>query len=176
MIPCDMDIKAALDRAARMVADKPSIGQRVYKSVAVVGEGLACRIVEKNHTLTADLPKSMGGEDTGPSPSVLVRAALSSCLAMGVKIWAARKGVSIQSVEVSVETDVDARGQFGVADAIVAGFDGVRASIRIQSSADATVLQEIVDTSLRYSPLVDAFKRSHSIATNVEFNLPTEGR
>ncbi|HVY87472.1 MAG TPA: OsmC family protein [Hyphomonadaceae bacterium] len=176
MLPSDMQIRTALDRAASMITDKPSIGQRVYSSLAIVEDGLACRVTEKNHDLVADLPRSMGGSDAGPSPSVLLRAALSSCIAMGVKMWAARKGVAIQRVEVNVQTDVDARGQFGVADAIAAGFEDVRVSIRLQSDADAKALQEIVDTSLRYSPLMDAFKRSHTIATNVEFNPPAEVR
>jgi uncharacterized OsmC-like protein len=169
-MPQTESIRTALERAARMVAEKPAIGQRVYTSIAVVEHGLACRMREKDHVLNADLPRSMGGEDTGPSPSVLLRAALSSCVAMGVKMWAARRGVAVGRVEVRVETDVDARGQFGVADAIAPGFEDVRVHIQIDSSADPAVLREIVQTSLRYSPLVDAFCKSHAVATEISFN------
>lgn len=160
------DIKAALDRAAETVARKPSIGQRVYVNTAVVREGLACRMQEKHHVLAADLPASMGGEGSGPSPSVLLRAALSSCVAMGVKMWAARKDVVIDCIEVRVETDVDARGQFGD-ETIAAGFEGVRIKIRVESAANAEVLREIIQTSLRFSPLMDALRRAPFIETEI---------
>jgi uncharacterized OsmC-like protein len=161
------EIKAALERATRTITLKPSVGQRVYVNTAVVEDGLACRMVEKHHVLTADLPPSMGGEDSGPSPSTLLRAALSSCVAMGVKIWAARRDVAVDRVEVRVETDVDARGQFGVSESIAPGFEEVRLHIRVDSAADPEVLSDIVETSLRFSPLVDAFRQAQAIETHV---------
>ena len=160
-------VKAALERAAKTVTQKPSIGQRTYVNTAVVENGLACRMQEKHHVLTADLPPSMGGGDSGPSPSTLLRAALSSCVAMGVKMWAARRDVAIDRVEVTVETDVDARGQFGVADEIAPGFEDVRVRIHVDSAADPDVLRDIVEMSLRYSPLMDAFRQAQAVATRV---------
>jgi uncharacterized OsmC-like protein len=161
------EIKAALERATRTVTQRPSVGQRIYVNTAVVEDGLACRIKEKNHVLTADLPPSMGGDDSGPSPSTLLRAALSSCVAMGVKMWAARKDVVIDRVEVTVETDVDARGQFGVADEVAPGFEDVRVRIHVDSPADPGALRDIVDMSLRYSPLMDAFRQTQAVATHL---------
>lgn len=160
-------IKAALERAANTITRKPSVGQRVYVNTAVVEDGLTCVVKEKHHVMTADLPPSMGGEDRGPSPSTLLRAALSSCVAMGVKMWAARRDVAIDRVEVTVETDVDARGQFGVADEIAPGFEDVRIRIHIDSAANAEVLHDIVETSLRYSPLMDAFRKAQAVATHL---------
>jgi uncharacterized OsmC-like protein len=160
-------IKAALERATRTVTQKPSVGQRVYVNTAVVEDGLTCVVKEKHHVMTADLPPSMGGEDRGPSPSALLRAALSSCVAMGVKMWAARRNVAIDRVEVTVETDVDARGQFGVADEITPGFEDVRIRIQVDSTAEAEVLRDIVETSLRYSPLMDVFRRTQTVATHL---------
>jgi len=161
------EIRSALERAATTITLKPSVGQRVYVSTAVVEKGLACRVEEKNHVLTADLPPSMGGEDTGPSPSALLRAALSSCVAMGVKMWAARRQVAINRIEVRVETDVDARGQFGVSETIAPGFESVRVQIHVESAADQDVLADIVETSLRFSPLMDAFRQAQAVETHV---------
>lgn len=165
-------IRDALDRASRTVAQKPSFGQRVYSSVAIIEDGLSCRMQEKGSFLTADLPRSMGGDDTGPSPSVLFRAAISSCVAMGVKMWAARRDVEINRVEVCVETDSDARGQLGVADAVAPGFGDIRLQIRLESSADPDLLEEIVQTSMRYSPLIDALRHSHSVTPQLVMNRP----
>ena len=160
-------IRDALERAAKTITTKPSVGQRVYVNTAVVENGLTCRIQEKNHILTADLPPSMGGEDSGPSPSVLLRAALSSCVAMGVKMWAARRDVAIDRIEVTVETDVDARGQFGVAEEITPGFEGIRIHIHIESAAGEDVLRDVVEASLKFSPLMDAFRKAQAVETKL---------
>src|SRR5262245_18494902 len=135
-------IKTALELASEAVRLKPAFGQRVYVNTAVVESGLACNITEKRHVMAADLPASMGGDDSGPSPSVLMRAALSSCVAVGVKMWAARKDVAIDRVEVVVETDVDARGQFGIDETVSPGFEAVRIHIRADSPADAELVHE----------------------------------
>ena len=166
------DIKAALERAARTITLKPSVGQRVYTSTAVVENGLACRVEEKHHVMIADLPPSMGGDDSGPSPSALLRAALSSCVAMGVKMWAARRDIVIDRVEARVETDVDARGQFAVDEAVSPGFEGIRLHIRVDSAADPDLLREIVDTSLRFSPLMDAFRQAQAVETHLSVGQP----
>lgn len=171
MIASDQ-IKAALDRAAATVTQKPSVGQRVYVSTATVTDGLSCRVQEKHHALVADLPSSMGGENLGPSPSALMRAALSSCIAMGVKMWGARMNVAIDRVDVRVETDVDARGQFGVADEISPGFENFRIHIDITSDADTETLREVVRVSQRYSPLLDALRAPQAIATNLVIRQP----
>jgi uncharacterized OsmC-like protein len=163
------EIRTALERAAKAVTLKPEFGQRVYVNTAVVEDGLTCRMHEKQHVLTADLPPAMGGNDRGPSPVVLMRAALSSCVAMGIKMWAARKGVDVGRIEVRVETDVDARGQFGVAEDIAPGFEDMRFHIHVDSAADQKAVQDVIDTSLRFSPLVDAMQRTQSINTQVSF-------
>jgi uncharacterized OsmC-like protein len=160
-------IRVALDRAVDKVTARPAIGQRVYVSTATVEDGLTCRVREKDHVIIADLAASMGGENQGPSPSALLRAAFSSCVAMGVKMWAARLDVPIERIEVRVETGVDARGQFGVANSVTPGFESFRTSIDVVSTAHPDCIAEIVETSLRFSPLMDALRQSQTIETEL---------
>ena len=53
---------------------------------------------------------ALGGDGSAPSPSVLVRAALGSCMAMTYRLRAARAGVELTSVRVTVETDSELAG------------------------------------------------------------------
>ena len=54
----------------------------------------------RDHQLTADEPTDLGGEDAGPSPQELLAAALASCTAITMEMYAQRKGWDIGGVEV----------------------------------------------------------------------------
>ncbi|MGP1395150.1 MAG: OsmC family protein [Inquilinaceae bacterium] len=156
-------IKAALDRAVKTVTLRPERGQRVYRNRAAVSEGTLCHVEEAGHTLTLDVGKALGGNNAGPSPSMILRSAMSGCVAIGVKQWAARRGVSVDHVEAVLETDVDARGQLGVCDDAMPGFHGIRLLITVTSPAPLEVIENLVAASLKYSPLMDVFVRSQSV-------------
>lgn len=48
-------------------------------------------IQTKNHSLTADEPAEVGGDDFGPSPYELLNAGLAACTVMTMKLYAERK-------------------------------------------------------------------------------------
>lgn len=72
--------------------------------VAYMGEdGYTTQIKAGNHTLVADEPISVGGNDFGPSPYDFVSAGLGACTAMTLRMYANRKGWNLQSVNVHLE-------------------------------------------------------------------------
>jgi putative redox protein len=54
------------------------------------------------HTLRADEPAEKGGDDNGPEPHELLAAALASCTAMTLKVYAERKAWPLRDVHVKV--------------------------------------------------------------------------
>ena len=62
------------------------------------------------HRLTADEPESSGGDDNGPNPQELLAAALASCTAITVEMYAKRKGWNIDGLEVDVDYTPAERG------------------------------------------------------------------
>lgn len=64
----------------------------------------------RDHRLTADEPRELGGEDAGPSPQELLAASLASCTAITMEMYAQRKGWDIGDVEVDCEYQPAERG------------------------------------------------------------------
>jgi putative redox protein len=55
------------------------------------------------HRLRADEPTEKGGDNSGPGPHELLLAALGSCTAMTLKVYAERKGWPLRDVRVTVQ-------------------------------------------------------------------------
>jgi putative redox protein len=58
-------------------------------------------VVTGSHRLVADVPPPEGG-DAGPAPGDLLVAALASCAAMTMRLYANRKGWPVETIEVHV--------------------------------------------------------------------------
>lgn len=59
--------------------------------------------IEGGHSLVIDEPAESGGDDAGPTPVRTLGAALASCTAITVEMYAERKGWDVGSLEVEVE-------------------------------------------------------------------------
>lgn len=55
------------------------------------------------HSLTADEPESVGGDDFGPNPYDLVASGLAACTAMTIKMYADRKEWKLEQIDVHVK-------------------------------------------------------------------------
>lgn len=57
------------------------------------------------HTLFADEPRALGGDDSGPGPYDLLAAGLAACKSMTLRLYAARKHWPVQHISVRVRHD-----------------------------------------------------------------------
>lgn len=76
--------------------------------VACTGHGkFGTEVHTRGHRFVADEPKSYGGDDTGPTPYDLLNAALGTCTAMTMKMYADRKKWPLEGVSVEVTHERD---------------------------------------------------------------------
>ncbi|HEU4758732.1 MAG TPA: OsmC family protein [Dehalococcoidia bacterium] len=154
------DLKSAIERNQKALASRPSIGRGTATTTVRVRSGVTCDIEDGSWKLVADEMPGDGGAGLGPDPGVFTRAGLGSCLAIGYMMWAAVKGIPLDSVEVVVEADYDAVGMFGVDDSVSPGWGAVRYTAKISSPAPAEQVRELVAYADRYSPVLDIIRRA----------------
>ncbi len=152
-----------------MLALKPNRGHLTGVTKAQLVDGLRCEIEEGPWRLAADMPAKAGGDETAPTPGMLGRGALASCLVIGISMWAARLGIPIDGLEVEVQADFDVRGEMGVGD-VKAGYQEVRYLVSIDSPASTEALTELLETTERHSPYMDVFSRAQNMKRIVRLN------
>ena len=79
--------------------------EREWITAHVGASGFRTDISAGLHTLVADEPRALGGTGMGPTPYELLLAALSSCMAMTLRMYADRKGWPLESVRVRLRTE-----------------------------------------------------------------------
>ena len=59
----------------------------------------------RNHEIAIDASPAGGGSDAGPEPHDLYDASLAACKALTVLIYARRKGMPVEDIEVIIDRD-----------------------------------------------------------------------
>lgn len=163
-------IRRISQRTVELLALRRDRGHLTGVTTARIENGLRCVIEDGAWRLAADMPTKAGGEETAPTPGVLGRGALASCIAISIASWAARRDVPIEAVQVEVQADFDARGELGMDDSIPPGYQEVRYVISVKSPAPPNAVAELIDIAERYSPYADVFARAQTMKRVVRVN------
>lgn len=118
--------------AARYVDAPPSAAEAANEVAAAEHEGVRATsrggrfrtaLGVDGHTLSADEPEAVGGDDTGPTPYDLLAAALAACGLMTMRLYGERKGWTVDATVDVVHGKVHAEDCADCADA-APGKDG----------------------------------------------------
>jgi len=165
-------IRQSIENVIKYLFEHPGECRYTDKAAtAVLEEGLRCRADgPSGATLISDMPKAIGGGGLAPSPGWLLRAALANCDTTVIAMRAAQLGVTLSTLEVTVDSESDDRGLLGMDDTISAGPLGVRTRVRIGADGVAPArLREIVEWAEAHSPVGDAIRRA--ILSKVEVEI-----
>ena len=76
---------------------------RTVRTIKAAAGAVAVQLAIGSHSLIADTSSENGGDDLGADPHELLDAALASCTALTLQLYARRKGMKLANVEVAVD-------------------------------------------------------------------------
>jgi uncharacterized OsmC-like protein len=128
----DSRVRESLERLHRVFLERPAAAKKPNPPASATWQnGLRCEVTGSHgETVVTDMPTAMGGDGAGPNPGWLLRASMASCTATAIAMRAARLGITLRSLKVTVHSESDARGLTGI-DGVSTALSGMRMSIEI---------------------------------------------
>lgn len=168
---------SAGDRADRVTSAGQAWNERIVSSaksaqLTFSAEGTAQGSVSSvitagNHTFTVDEPTPLAGDDVAPSPVEYALGALISCQIVVYRLYAHNLGLTIDSLDVRAEGDLNVQGLFGAAEAVRPGFSAVRVIVDITGPDSDEAYQELQTTVDAHCPVFDIFTNPTPIDVTV---------
>lgn len=166
-------VKTAFERNTKVLKLKPSWGRGTAVTTIRVQSGFRCEIEEGDWTLTADMSEKHGGYGAGPNPGVFGRAALGSCLAMCYVRWAALLDVPLNGLDVEIQADYDARGEYGFEN-VAPDYSEIRYVVTVDSQAPEEDIMRFLDKAETHTPFLAVFRQPQTIRREVRILTSTE--
>lgn len=114
--------------------------------------------------LDADEPPVLLGEDHGANPAEYLLHALAACLTTSMVYHAAARGIHIESLESTLEGDVDLQGFLGLSDHVRPGYQAIRVTFTVRSDASPEQLRELA----KFSPIYDTVTNPVPVTIHVQ--------
>ena len=149
-------IREAIEKTTRALAEHPEKARvKNAPATAVVEDGLRCRVMGPSGELVhTDMSPAMGGGGTAPNPGWLMRAALASCNATGIATQAAKAGINLTRLEVSVTSETDGRGVLGLDEDISPAMEPLEMQVKISAPGTPSEdLRRLVERVCSRSPV-----------------------
>ncbi|MCF5092148.1 OsmC family peroxiredoxin [Stenotrophomonas sp. PA-6-5C] len=114
------------------------------RSVATVNHYSMAGVKHGRHfEIAADEPTELLGQNSAPNPQELLMAALNACLTVGYVVNAAAMGITVHSLEIETDGELDLRGFLGLDDSVNPGYDEVSYVVRLHADASRERLEEL---------------------------------
>ncbi|MGO1078700.1 OsmC family protein [Inquilinus sp. CA228] len=162
----DAGIRAAQERVAEVFRRKPDAALSTIRASGRLDQGLVCRVRQGDHEAVMDMGKVIGGDGSAPTPGFFIRAGLAGCVAIGIKLTAARESIPVESIDVDVEMDFDDGALLGVGSNPAAPLE-TRITVALRSAAPWEVIEAMVARALAADPYYLALRDAQSVKVGV---------
>jgi uncharacterized OsmC-like protein len=118
----------------------------------------------RTFVVDADEPPVLLGEDQAPNPVEYLLHALTACLTSTIIYKAAARGIAIESLESTLEGDLDSRAFLEVSNEERKGYQNIRATFKVKSDASTEEIKEMME----FSAVLDVVSHGTPVSLRVE--------
>lgn len=127
-----------------------------YHVEAARKNNLQLEVRARDFQITVDEPEASGGDNTGMNPVELLLSSIASCQTITALIFADFYGIKIDDIRVEVEGSLDPDGFSGMDPTVRPGFQNIRSTFHIKSSAPKVQLQQLLKMVEKQCPVGDS--------------------
>lgn len=155
----DVDI-GSVASLAKKIQQEPDVAATKWNAQVTWNGGFRSEAkIREFEGAKSDEPNQLGGTNTGPNPVEQVLAALGNCLAVGYAANATAAGITITSLTIDIEGDLDLHTFLGLKDGH-AGFENISVKVNLDSDATPQAIQALHDKVVSTSPVGHTLSRA----------------
>lgn len=117
-------------------------------------------------TVDSDEPPVLLGQNRAPNTAEFVLHALAACVSGTIAYHAAARGIALDSLETTIQGDLDLRGFLGLDSSVRPGYEQIRVAITAAGDFDDDQFAEL-SRLIRYSPVRDIVSNPVPVAIDV---------
>jgi uncharacterized OsmC-like protein len=119
------------------------------------------------YVVDTDHPELFASADNGATPPELVLMGLAGCLTAGIASVATHRGITLHSVNATVEADMDLQGILGIDADVRNGFGGITVRYEIDADATKSEIEAVVAQSQKRSAVFDIVTNPTNVTVEV---------
>jgi putative redox protein len=166
------ELKELIQTTQESFRKDPGAAKATFESSSRLQSGFHSEAALRQHRLTVDEPAALGGTDLGPNPVELILAALGTCQEITYRAYAAAMGIRLDGVSVELEGDLDLRGFFAVDPSVRPGYEGIRGTVTLESSANPADLERLREAVNAHCPVLDIIAKPVPVDLQLSIKTP----
>ena len=108
--------------------------------------------VPRRFSIDIDEPHELGGSNSFANPQEHLIAALNACMTVGYVAQCAVRGITLESLAIETDGEIDLRGFLGIDPAVPPGYENLNYTVRIKGNGTKDQFAEIHHAVMATSP------------------------
>jgi uncharacterized OsmC-like protein len=108
--------------------------------------------VPRRFSIDIDEPQEIGGTNRFANPQEHLLAALNACMTVGYVAQCAVRGITLESLQIETDGEIDLRGFLGIDAAVPPGYERLSYTVRIKGSGSKEEFAKIHAAVMATSP------------------------
>ena len=117
--------------------------------------------------MEGDEPPVLLGTNTAPNAVEAVLSALAGCMTVAFIYPAAAQGIKVESLEYTIDGDVDLQGFLQLSPTVRPGLQNIRVKAHVKADAPRETIQGLLDYATKTSPVMDTLRNPVPISVEL---------